>query len=152
MEKIYNKLDNIKILQCIKQGLIMVMPILIIGAFSLLINTLPIDAYQKFIHTCADGFFYDLFNTIFNATFGFIAVYMCISISICMVNLGLITSDSTYSFVFASLLVFAIFSGAMNIDTFDIVSFGAQGVFTALLSTIMTALMYNCVYRFYLLR
>ena len=66
-----------------------------------------------------------------------------------MVNFGLVTSDSNYSFVFASLLVFAIFSGAMNMSTFEIVSFGAKGVFTAFFSAIMTSLMYNCVYRFY---
>lgn len=66
-----------------------------------------------------------------------------------MVNFGLVTSDSNYSFVFVSLLVFAIFRGAMNMSTFEIVSFGAKGVFTAFFSAIMTSLMYNCVYRFY---
>ncbi|MGN0327639.1 MAG: EAL domain-containing protein [Lachnospira sp.] len=149
MDKIYNKLEKLKTLQCIKQGLIMIMPILIVGAFSLLLNTLPIDIYQKFIHTYADGFFYDLFNTIYNASFGFISVYMCISISVCMVNYRLVTNHNDYSFVFTSLLVFAIFSGVMNVHDFNVINFGAQGVFTALLTTILTSLIYKSADRIY---
>lgn len=56
-------------------------PVLIIGAFALIIKTFPVDGYQTFITTFGDGFIYSLFDLIYAATFGVLSVYMTFSIS-----------------------------------------------------------------------
>lgn len=43
------KMNNIRIFKCIREGLIMIVPVIMLGAFSLLLMSLPIDGYQEFI-------------------------------------------------------------------------------------------------------
>lgn len=49
LEKFNEKLDSIKFLKVLTSGLIMILPIIIVGAFSSLFSNLPITAYQNFI-------------------------------------------------------------------------------------------------------
>ena len=56
-------------------------PVLMIGAFALILNFFPVKGYQEFIATFAGGILSKLFVMVNSATFGPLSVYMTISIS-----------------------------------------------------------------------
>jgi len=76
-----HKMEQSVIVRSVRSGLVNMIPVLIIGAFALIIKTFPVDTYQAFIATFAHGFIYSLFNLIYSATFGVLSVYMTFSIS-----------------------------------------------------------------------
>lgn len=75
------KVEQSTVVRTVRSGLVNMIPVLIIGAFVLIIKTFPIDGYQKFITTFGDGVIYSLFDLIYAATFGVLSVYMTFSIS-----------------------------------------------------------------------
>ena len=60
------KVQNFRLVRAIRDGLVNMIPILIIGAFALIIKTFPIVAYKNFIASFAGGFIYTLFDFIYN--------------------------------------------------------------------------------------
>lgn len=49
MRNWYNKLNDSKILNCIRNSLVMMIPILLVGSFSLVLRSVPIEVYQNFL-------------------------------------------------------------------------------------------------------
>ncbi|MBQ9481291.1 MAG: hypothetical protein IJU84_03930, partial [Clostridia bacterium] len=49
------KMEQLTVVRAIRGGLLTITPVLIIGAFALLIKTFPITAYQNFITGFANG-------------------------------------------------------------------------------------------------
>lgn len=49
LEKFNEKLDSLVFLKILTSGLTMILPIIIVGAFSSLFANLPIPAYQNFV-------------------------------------------------------------------------------------------------------
>ena len=76
-----NKLQQIAFIRAIRDGLVSMIPVLIIGAFSLILQTFPVVAYQNFINNFADGLLLKLFNFVYTATFGVLSVYLTFCIS-----------------------------------------------------------------------
>ncbi|MBQ2473395.1 MAG: EAL domain-containing protein [Lachnospira sp.] len=142
MGKVFEIIDKIKILQIIRQALVMIIPILLVGSFALILETLPIHSYQIFIDALLDGFFRELLQTVYNATFGMLAIYMTITLALSISNTEKADGVKNYSLVFISLIVFAIFSGGLNFREFDISNLGEDGVFTAIFLTIITSYFY----------
>ncbi|WP_027431145.1 EAL domain-containing protein [Lachnospira multipara] len=142
MGKVFEIIDKIKILQIIRQALVMIIPILLVGSFALILETLPIYSYQIFIDALLDGFFRELLQTVYNATFGMLAIYMTITLALSISNTEKADGVKNYSLVFISLIVFAIFSGGLNFREFDISNLGEDGVFTAIFLTIITSYFY----------
>ena len=68
------KIEQSTIVRSVRSGLVNMIPVMIVGAFALILMTFPVDGYQEFIETFADGFLYSLFNLAYAATFG-VAVY-----------------------------------------------------------------------------
>ncbi len=46
---LYREMADLKIVRCIKNSLIMLLPVLLTGAFALFFRALPIPAYQTFL-------------------------------------------------------------------------------------------------------
>ena len=76
-----NKLQQISFIRAIRDGLVNMIPVLIIGAFALILKTFPVPAYQTFITTFGNGFLLTLLDFVYSATFGVLSVYMTLSIS-----------------------------------------------------------------------
>ena len=95
-ENVLNKLEKLKIVKIIRDALVNIIPVLIIGAFALIIKSFPVGAYQSFIETFAGGFIYKLAEAIYSATFGVLSVYMTYSITI---SPGLILSKANNPFL-----------------------------------------------------
>ena len=143
IEKIYDFTENSKLLQSIRNGLVMIIPILLTGSFSIVLRSLPVDAYQNFIHNFGAGALYNIFSFLYNGTFGFLGVYLTISISICYSQQYQTARSFSYGATITSLICFCIFSGVLQED-FAISAFGAQGVFTAIVSALGASSLY-CV-------
>ena len=50
------RIEQATIVRGIREGLVNLIPVLTIGAFALIVNTLPIQPYQDFIQNFANGF------------------------------------------------------------------------------------------------
>lgn len=140
-DKVYNFIDNSKLLQCIKNGLVMMMPILFIGSFSVVLCSLPIDIYQNFITNFGNGFFYNIFSLVQNGTMGILSVYLCFSISISYSRQFLPVKDFNYGPAITSVICFFIFSGVLG-EEIEISSLGAQGAFSAIVSALSASFLY----------
>lgn len=137
----YDKMGNSELLQCIRSGLVMTIPVLLIGSFALVLRSLPIPAYQNFISTFLSGVLYNLFSLIYNATFGLLAVYMTISISICYSQQRLDNQAFHYGPLFTSVICFCIFSGFLS-EKFSLEAFGVKGMFTAIICALCATVLY----------
>ena len=78
--RVYSFLEKNKFLSAIKRSFVMLVPVFMIGAFALLIANFPITPVREFINTVFEGKLGQLLVGIFNATFGFSAVYLVLAI------------------------------------------------------------------------
>lgn len=141
IQKLYSSMDNSRILQCIRSGLIMMIPIMMIGSFALMFRSLPITAYQQFITTVFSGAIYEFLSFIHTATFGFLAVYMTVSVSISYARQYMPTNAFGYGPLFTSLNCFFIFSGVLSGD-FSKDALGANGMFTGIVCALAASALY----------
>ena len=75
------RLEQSAIVRAVRGGLVSMIPVLLIGAFSLTLKTFPVEGYQKAISVFAGGFIPQLLELVYSATFGVLSVYMTFFIS-----------------------------------------------------------------------
>lgn len=141
IQKLYSRMEHSLILQCIKNGLVMMMPILLTGSFTQVLRSLPCDAYQHILLTFMSGAIYKLLTFIYNATFGLLAVYMTISIAVSYTRQKMPAHSSGFGAVCTALSCFGIFSGAFS-ATSSAEAFGADGMFTAIVCGLFASFLY----------
>ena len=142
------KIEQATVVRTIRNGLINIIPVLTIGAFALILKTFPVDAYQKAITTFAGGFFLELFDLVYNATFGVLSVYMTYSISRSYFKLKA-DSDAVFAgAAISSLLSFFILAGA-NLESFGTGNMGPKSIFLAILTGLGASALYLAFNRFF---
>ena len=130
--------------KCIKNSLVMMIPILMIGSFSLVAISLPVTVYQEFINKFGWGIILQLLQTIYAVSFGGISLFMTVSMAISYTRLKKSKKSDIYGPVLASIVSFCIFSGLFNSEvTFDINTFGVTGMFTAIVCGLGAPMMYS---------
>ena len=135
------KTEQSIIVRSVRSGLVNMIPVLIIGAFALIIKTFPVNAYQDFITTFADGFIYSLFDLIYSATFGVLSVYMTFSISRSYMQIKADPKAVNAGATVAALLSFFILSGAY-LPTFSTDAMGPKSVFLAIITGLGASALY----------
>lgn len=129
---ISNKVQNYTIVKSIRDGLVNMIPVLIIGAFALVFQYFPVPAYQDFLK--GNGkFLFDFFEFIRAATFGVMSVYMTFSIARSFMRYKAGESVNHFGGIIASILVFFILSGAY-LPGFGLDNMGAKSMPTAIIS------------------
>ena len=128
-------------LRAVRSGLVNLIPVLIIGAFALVLKTFPVDAYQKFITTFLGGFLFDLFNLVNTATFGVLSVYMTYSISRSYMKIIADRDAVNGGAAFASLLCFFILCG-VELPSFSTDALGPKSMFVAILAGLGASSLY----------
>ena len=152
MKKEYNisdtisKIENFTIVRSIRNGLIHIIPVLIIGAFALILQTFPVEAYTNAINTFLGGFFLNLFNVINKATFGVLSVYMTYSISREYTRLKSDSHTSISGAVVSSILVFFILAGAY-LPNFGTDQMGPKSMFLAIITGLGASATYLYFYK-----
>ena len=125
----------------IRGGLLAITPVLIIGAFALILKTFPVSFYQNFITTFANGLLLSFFDFIYSATFGVLSIYMTVSISRSYAHIRSDTSAPVISVILASLLSFFILAGAY-LPNFGSESVGPKSMFLAIITGIWASALY----------
>ena len=138
---LYDRMENSELLQCVRSGLVMTIPVLLIGSFALVFRSLPIPAYQRFITSFLSGALYDLFSFVHNATLGVLSLYTAVSLSICYSRQRLDNRAFHYGPLFTSLICFCIFSGFLS-ESFSLEAFGVKGMFTAIVCALGASALY----------
>lgn len=141
--KLYMGMNNLKLLLCIRSSLIMLIPVLLIGSVSLMLKSFPLDAYQQFIGSFANGIIANFFSLIHSATFGVLSIYVSISISICYTQQIGKDNRHTLGPMIASLIAFFIISGTFESGALNTDSLGASGMFTAVVSSVCASWLYD---------
>ena len=73
-ESLIIRAERSVIVRTVRSGLINLIPVLIVGAFALILGSFPVKPYQNFISTFAGGFLASFFDLINKATFGMLSV------------------------------------------------------------------------------
>lgn len=130
---VIKKAEETIIVSSIRAGLIKIIPILMIGAFALVLKSLPLGFYQTFIHGFAGGFIYDLLELVFSATFGALSIYMTLSVSKAYLNIKASDTVPVTGAMLTSLICFFIFAG-IKLPGFGINDLGPKAMFIAIFS------------------
>ncbi|MCR4925649.1 MAG: EAL domain-containing protein [Clostridiales bacterium] len=83
MKKILKVFFSSRYIKALRNAIVLVLPVILIGSFAYMLSTLPLEIYQNFIRTFARGFFYKFFSTIYIATINSFSLIMLIAISYC---------------------------------------------------------------------
>ncbi len=134
----------------IRNGMIMVLPVLFIGSIVVMLVYLPIPAYQNFISTFAGGAIQSLLFLIQLSTLGLLPVYMTISINLCYTNA---TQEgpkflSKLTSLLAALTSFAILSGLFT-SSFELKELSSLGLFSALISGVFASVLFQKFEKFF---
>ncbi|MBR4703200.1 MAG: PTS sugar transporter subunit IIC, partial [Oscillospiraceae bacterium] len=130
----------------IRSGLVNMIPVLIIGAFALILQTFPVEAYQRFIATLAGGFVLDLLELVYSATFGVLSLYMTIFISRSYMKQKADPDAPVGGALAASVIAFFILAGAYLPD-FGKDSMGPKSMFLAILTGLLASRLYLFLFR-----
>lgn len=134
-----HELTDLLFIRAIRRGFLKMLPVLMLGAFALVLRSLPIPAYTDFITNFAGGLLLSLFTLINNATFGILSLCMVLTISYCYSSeLGFNSPEVT---VLTSMACFALLIGIGG-SAFNINSLGVNGMFTAICSALLGTRMY----------
>lgn len=144
--KVFSKFSELTIVKAVRSGLVMLIPILLIGCFSLVLKSLPIPAYQEFLTFGNGRNILAFFDIVYTSTFGIYSIYLTFAISYSLVrftkekNLTNHTNHLLLYIPVTSTVSFVILSGYPF--TSSVNNFGSSGVFIAILSSIV------CTYLF----
>ena len=136
------RLEQNIVVHAVRNGLTNMIPVLIIGAFSLILQKFPVTAYQTFITSFLGGFLQQLFDLVYGATFGVLSVYMTYSISRAYMRIKANPNVVERGAVISSLLAFFILVGA-NLQTFGTESTGPKSMFLAILTALGASSLYT---------
>ena len=140
LDKALLKIEENKFAQTIRNGMVMALPVLLVGSIALMLMNLPIPIYQTFIHTFANGLLNVFFSYIYNGTFGLLSVYITLTISIGFIR-QYTTNDVMVGAHLSSLICFFMFTGVFT-ENFDMTMLGAKGMFAALVASLGSTALY----------
>ncbi|WP_164998165.1 PTS sugar transporter subunit IIC/EAL domain-containing protein [Neobittarella massiliensis] len=128
------KMERNPVFSSIKKGFLLITPAVLAGSVALLINSFPIPALQSWLHSFAGGVLSQLLDLIFDATIGFLSVYLVLAIS--YYYCAEVAPSPSGIQVPAMVTALACFVATFG-DTLDIDCFGTIGVFTAMLCAVL---------------
>ena len=138
------KIEQAAPIRAIRNGLVSIIPVLIIGAFALILQTFPVTWYQNLVK---DSFFFKFLEVINKATFGVLSVYMTFSISRAYMKLKADHDAVSGGAIIASIIAFFILSGAY-IEGYGLASMGPKSMFLAIIAALGASSLYLAFDRF----
>ena len=137
IQRLIYAIENNQVLAAVKKGFMLVIPVVLTGSFALLLSNFPIAAYQEWLASFGGGFLLVLLNFIFDATTGFLSLYLVMAIS--YFYSGVFAADNLnlrIMAMIASLACFIASFGGMS-GSLELSCFGTVGVFTAMVCAII---------------
>ena len=144
-----SRLGGQRHLLALRDGVVMIMPLLILGAFSMIIAEFPVEAFLNFMASVFGENWNAFEGVIMNATYGISAIVACFGVASSLVNsygengtpAGIIAMAAFFAVVVPTALTNA---DGEAVDAWIAGSLDATLLFTALL----TALIVGEIYRF----
>lgn len=81
LDRFYNWVDENKLLLALRDGMVLAIPVIMVGSFSLLLKSIPIAEYQKLLSSLFGGAVLDILTLICNATLELISLVLLLTIS-----------------------------------------------------------------------
>ena len=143
------RIENNKIFECIKKAFLFLLPVFLIGAATLTLQNFPITPVREFLNGIFDGFFYNFFNTVYAATYGFASLYLVITLSYCLsLQKKNLHGDVKVFCVLTATISYLASLGKVILESDnDIVPYtNMSNIFPAMIATIIST---NLFFRFY---
>lgn len=134
--KIIYRIENNSVISSIRKGFTLLIPALLVGAFALLFRSFPVPAFQTFIEKWAGGVLYQILSFLFDATVGFMSIYLVMSIS--YYYAAAMKDRDQFLQVMAmvvSAICFAVSFGAAG-GSMELSDLGPVGVFSAMFTAV----------------
>lgn len=125
----------------IKKGLIMIIPIIIIGSFSMVLKYMPLTLYQEFILKFGGGIIYSFLDILYSVTFGVLSLYVVIAISYSYSVISLKNKINSILLPIISICSYLIIIGFDN-NKFNMTLISNRGMFTAILISVISSKIY----------
>ncbi len=125
----------------IKKGLIMIIPIIIIGSFSMVLKYMPLTLYQEFILKFGGGIIYSFLDILYSVTFGVLSLYVVIAISYSYSVISLKNKINSILLPMISICSYLIIIGFDN-NKFNMTLISNRGMFTAILISVISSKIY----------
>ncbi len=144
---ITDKLENSCVVGAIRQGMIMMIPLLVVGYMAAMLINLPIPAFQKFLSELWGGCVRTFLESIYISVNDFFAIYLTIATSVSYSMMkrrkkGIYESTgNVVILVIITLAAFAAYAG-IQYETFSIARFSNMYAFSALLVALISGSIY----------
>ncbi|MBU5430537.1 EAL domain-containing protein [Kineothrix sp. MSJ-39] len=144
---ITDKLENSCVVGAIRQGMIMMIPLLVVGYMAAMLINLPIPAFQKFLSELWGGCVRTFLESIYISVNDFFAVYLTIATSVSYSMMkrrkkGIYESTgNVVILVIITLAAFAAYAG-IQYETFSIARFSNMYAFSALVVSLISGSIY----------
>lgn len=145
LQMLYRKMDNSWLLRCIRNSLVMLIPILLVSSFSIVFQYFPFEPYQKFITEFGDGMLVTIFNTVYCVTGGMASLYMTVALAMSYSRQRGGDDKNNFGMMFTAVACFALLSGVADGADFDVNTLGATGMFTAVVCGLGASIMYDYI-------
>lgn len=136
--KISKWVENSLVLDSIKRGFILAIPIILVGSIAVLLLNIPIDGYRDWLQALWGGKIWNIFFSIYDATSGFMSAFLLMSISY-YYSEHFAKGEMMYRILamFTSLACFIVSFGGSP-GSFSLSSFAMAGIFTAIFTAIIS--------------
>lgn len=146
MERIFSavlrKIDKSHIISAVRRGLIMVIPILMLGSMAQVLQSIPLRAYQNVLEILLDGAFRQMLNFIYDAAFGMLSVYIVFSITNCYLSSRGLSINYVFVGSLTGVASFFAVSG-VSMDKISSGALGTKGTFSAIFCAIIVSKLYE---------
>lgn len=143
MERIRSFLNKNIFVFSVRHGLLLTIPFLTMGSFSLVIMNFPISAWQNYLASAAGGMLHMFLMAVYQATFGSLAFIFALMISYAYGEEQTVYENTRVFFPAVSLCSFIAFcypSGGLSI-------WGPEWSFTAICITLLSCFLLSVFYR-----
>lgn len=134
-------------LLALRDGIVMVMPLLILGAFAMIIAEFPLTAYTDFMAKVFGEGWNSFEGVIMNATYGIVALVACYGVTSSLVNSYSIDGTPAGMISLSSFFIINIISafqeGDSSIEAWAANTFTANFLFTAIIVALITGEIYR---------
>ncbi len=144
--RLIRRIEQMTAVRAVRNALVNMIPVLTIGAFALILQTLPVPAYRVFLQTSAGVEFSHFLRLVYSGTFGVLSVYITILISYAYVKLRASENSSIVGAILSAIICFAILAGAY-LPGFNTDYLGPKSMFLALLTGLGASALFHWLYR-----
>jgi cellobiose PTS system EIIC component len=134
-------------LLALRDGIVMIMPLLILGAFAMIIAEFPLTAYTNFMAKAFGANWNSFEGIIMNATYGIVALVACFGVASSLVNSyqidGTPAGIISLSAFFIINIVGSYTQGDATVSAWATNTFTAEFLFTALIVALITGEIYR---------